>query len=95
MIFTADPDNIRAILATQFGDYGKGDPFHEDWKDFLGDSIFTTDGDQWSESRSLLRPLFIKTRVRDFEIFERQTQKLINLIGTQGQQVDISQLFYR
>lgn len=95
MIFTADPDNIRAILATQFGDYGKGDPFHEDWKDFLGDSIFTTDGEQWSESRSLLRPLFIKTRVRDFEIFERQTQKLINLIGTQGQQVDISQLFYR
>ena len=29
MIWTADPENIRAILATQFGDYGKGEPFHE------------------------------------------------------------------
>ena len=28
MIFTADPDNIRAVLAAQFGDYGKGEPFH-------------------------------------------------------------------
>ena len=95
MIFTADPDNLRAVLATQFGDYGKGEPFHEDWKDFLGDSIFTTDGPQWSESRNLLRPLFIKNRVRDFEIFERHTQKLIGLIGAKGQLVDISELFFR
>lgn len=95
MIFTADPDNIRAVLATQFGDYGKGEPFHEDWKDFLGDSIFTTDGQQWSESRNLLRPLFMKQRVRDFEIFERHTQKLIGLIGAKGQLIDISELFYR
>ena len=29
MVFTADPENIRALLATQFGDYGKGEPFHE------------------------------------------------------------------
>jgi hypothetical protein len=27
-VFTADPENIKAILATQFGDYGKGEPFH-------------------------------------------------------------------
>ena len=29
MVFTADPDNIRAVLAAQFGDYGKGEPFHQ------------------------------------------------------------------
>ena len=51
VIFTADPDNIKAILATQFGDYGKGEPFHRDWQDFLGDSIFTTDLEQWHDSR--------------------------------------------
>lgn len=95
MIFTADADNIRAILATQFGDYGKGEPFHEDWKDFLGDSIFTTDGQQWSESRNLLRPLFIKNRVKDFEIFERHSQKLIGMMGGKGESVDVADLFYR
>jgi len=95
MILTADPENIKAVLATQFGDYGKGEPFHRDWKDFLGDGIFTTDGQQWSESRNLLRPLFVKTRVRDFDVFERHTAKLISLIGGQGQEVDISDYFYR
>jgi hypothetical protein len=31
IVFTADPENIKAILATQFGDYGKGDPFHREY----------------------------------------------------------------
>ena len=39
IIFTADPENIKAILATQFGDFGKGEPFHREWSEFLGDSI--------------------------------------------------------
>ncbi|CAF9907115.1 MAG: hypothetical protein HETSPECPRED_007043 [Heterodermia speciosa] len=90
MIFTADPDNIRAVLAAQFGDYGKGEPFHRGWKEFLGDSIFTTDGQQWSESRNLLRPLFMKTRVRDFEVFERHTDKLMSLIEGKGEEVNLS-----
>ncbi len=94
-IFTADPENIKAILATQFQDYGKGKHFHEDWKEFLGDSIFTTDDKKWQNSRSLLRPQFIKTRVSDLEVFERHVSKLITLIGGQGQEIDISGLFYR
>ena len=95
MVFTAHPENIKAVLATQFADYGKGEPFHKDWKDFLGDGIFTTDGQQWSESRSLLRPLFIKTRVRDFDIFEKHTAKLMGMVGGKGEEVDVSDLFYR
>ena len=35
--FTTDPENIKAILATQFEDYGKGKPFNEVWHEFLGD----------------------------------------------------------
>lgn len=38
VIFTADVENIKAILTTQFPDYGKGETFHREWKDFLGDS---------------------------------------------------------
>ncbi|MCJ1469479.1 hypothetical protein MMC07_008112 [Pseudocyphellaria aurata] len=94
-IFTADPENIKAILATQFQDYGKGRPFHEDWKDFLGDSIFTTDGEQWHNSRSLIRPQFIKARVCDLDIFEKHVRRLIVLMGGQGQEVDVAALFYR
>ncbi|KAK4697808.1 hypothetical protein P7C71_g316, partial [Lecanoromycetidae sp. Uapishka_2] len=94
-IFTADPENIKAILATQFQDYGKGEPFHKDWNDFLGDSIFTTDGEQWHNSRQLIRPQFVKNRVQDLDIFEKHVQHLLSKISGTGEEVNISALFYR
>ena len=94
-IFTADPDNIKAVLATQFSDYGKGEPFHEEWKDFLGDSIFTTDGEQWHNSRQLIRPQFVKSRVSDLDIFEKHVVRLLSKIGGNGEEIDIAALFYR
>ena len=39
VILTADPENIKAILATQFKDYGKGEQFRLDFHDFLGDGM--------------------------------------------------------
>ena len=103
LVFTVDPENIKAILATQFTDYGKGKPFHEEWKDFLGDSIFTTDLDQWHASRQLIRPQFIKDRVSDLDVFETHVQVLMEQItkagkrwdGSQGGELDVSDLFFR
>jgi cytochrome P450 len=94
-VFTIDPENVKALLAAQFSDYGKSEIFHADWKDFLGDSIFTTDGELWHSSRQLIRPQFIKDRVSDLAIFERHVQILIGLIPKDGQEVDISDLFFR
>ncbi|KAK1775463.1 hypothetical protein QBC45DRAFT_396071 [Copromyces sp. CBS 386.78] len=58
-------------------------------------SIFTTDGQLWSESRALIRPMFIKDRVRDLEIFDKWTKTLIDKLPASGQTVDIMDLFYR
>jgi cytochrome P450 len=95
VIFTADPENIKAILTTQFEDYGKGEPFHRDFKAFLGDSIFVTDGEQWSRNRQLIRPMFIRERVADLELFERHVVKLLHLLGGGGRVVDVESLFFR
>jgi hypothetical protein len=40
VILTAEPENIKAILATQFKDYGKGEKFREDWHKFLGNGAY-------------------------------------------------------
>lgn len=40
IIQTADEENIKAILATQFAEFGKGKRFNEEWHDFLGDSMW-------------------------------------------------------
>jgi hypothetical protein len=29
---TLDPENIKALLATQFNDFGKGQEFHDGWE---------------------------------------------------------------
>lgn len=111
VIFTADTDNIKAILAMQFSDYGKGEPFHTEWSDFLGDSIFTTDGPQWHASRQLIRPQFTKDRVSDLYCFESHMKTLFRAIDNggplngedqkvqtgagSGRVLDISELFFR
>ncbi|KAJ5653071.1 hypothetical protein N7490_000074 [Penicillium lividum] len=100
MVLTIDPENTKALLTGQFADFGKGEPFHRDWKEFLGDSIFTTDGELWSRSRQLIRPMFSRDRIVDTEIFEKHVQKLIPLLGGShsphaSRVVDVGSLFFR
>jgi cytochrome P450 len=111
IVSTADPENIKAILATQFNDYGKGEEFHKEWSPFLGDSIFATDGDLWHTSRQLIRPQFIKDRVSDLHCFESHIQTLFKTMANggplngedqvvdpyagNGKVLDISDLFFR
>lgn len=94
VILTAEPENIKAILATQFKDYGKGEQFRKDWHDFLGNGIFTTDSTLWHNSRQLIRPQFVKDRVSDLEIFEEHTQVLISKISD-GQTIDTLDMMMR
>lgn len=94
-LFTDDPEHIKAILTGKFADFGKGEQFHNVWQPFLGDSIFTTDGQQWQDSRNLIRPMFVKNRVSDLHIFERWTQTMMAQFPSSGQTFDIQDLFYR
>ncbi len=84
-------------MATQFQDFGKGPQFRKEWKDFLGLSIFTTDGELWHNSRMLLRPQFIKDRVSDLHTFETHVQVLLPLLagGSDGATVRMDDLLYR
>ncbi|KAI2628979.1 cytochrome P450 [Xylaria nigripes] len=111
IIFTADPENIKAMLATQFPDFGKGELFHREWKEFLGNSIFVTDGEAWHASRQLLRPQFTKERLSDLHTMEAHLQTLfraianggalngpdqvVNIEAGNGKPLEISDLFYR
>ncbi|KAI3323673.1 cytochrome P450 [Xylariaceae sp. AK1471] len=94
-IDTREPAQIKAILAGDFHSFGKGPSFHRIWSPFLGDSIFTTDGKAWHDSRSLIRPMFMTDRVSDLIIFERQVAKMITHIPSSGQTVNIMDLFFR
>jgi hypothetical protein len=62
VLFTIDPENIKAILTSQFNDFGLGHRAKTFWP-LLGDGIFNADGQLWSHARTLLRPQFTKDQV--------------------------------
>ena len=47
---TRDPENVKAMLATNFKDFGIGRRF-KSLGAFLGQGIFTSDGALWEHSR--------------------------------------------
>jgi len=95
IVLTADSENIRSLLAKQFNDFGKGERFHHQWQEFLGDSIFNVDGEQWKQSRSLIRAQFVRERVGDLEVVDRHARTLVDLMRTGGEAVNVVDLFFR
>ncbi|KAI0137386.1 cytochrome P450 [Xylariales sp. AK1849] len=94
-LVTREPEHVKTLLTGKFADFGKGPTFHQLWKPFLGDSIFTTDGKLWHDSRALIRPMFIKDRVSDLDIFERHSRALMGLLPPSGENVELMDLLYR
>lgn len=95
MLITREPIQIKAILATKFDDFGHGYQWHQLWKPFLGDGIFAIDGQQWQASRAMIRPMFVKDRLRDLNIFDRCTKSLLSKLPPSGITIDIKDVFYR
>lgn len=94
VVFTADPENIKAILNTQHDHYGKGKWVNKDWRAVLGYGILTTDGQQWHEGRQMIRSQLSKSRISDLRCIETHTSKLLSVLGS-GRSVDVKNLFFR
>lgn len=97
VIHTSDSENIKAILATQFGDYDLGKTRHALLHTLMGDGIFTLDGSGWAHSRALLRPQFSKERVSHLSSLERSLQQLKHIVKmkvAQKGEVDLQELFF-
>ncbi|WEJ93264.1 hypothetical protein PSN45_000726 [Yamadazyma tenuis] len=95
VILTRDPENIKALLGTQFNDFALGTR-HAHFKPLLGDGIFTLDGQGWKDSRSMLRPQFSREQVAHVRSLEPHIQLLrkhIQKFG--GKEFDIQEYFFK
>lgn len=81
LIMTCEPENMKAILATQFKDFELGKLRHDNWGEVLGDGIFTVDGHQWEHSRAMLKPQFNKNQITDLEDLETHVQNLFSRLS--------------
>ncbi|KAJ5152740.1 uncharacterized protein N7482_009218 [Penicillium canariense] len=93
LLTTIEPENVKAILATQFQDFCLGTR-HEQFYPLLGDGIFTLDGAGWSHARGLLRPQFTRDQVADLSMLDDHISHLINLIPKDRSSFDIQRLFF-
>lgn len=94
VINTSEPENIKAILATNFEDYSLGFRLAA-LGPLLGKGIFTTDSKEWETSRALIRPNFVKAQVSDLSLFEKHIEQLLAHIPKDGSTVDLQDLFFR
>ncbi|KAL5320282.1 hypothetical protein ACEPPN_011083 [Leptodophora sp. 'Broadleaf-Isolate-01'] len=91
---TAEPENVKALLSTQFTDFGVGRRI-DALRAFLGAGIFTTDGKMWEHSRALVRPSFTKSQVSDLATYETHIQILVSKIPKDGTPIDLQLLFFQ
>ncbi|KAL2839576.1 cytochrome P450 [Aspergillus pseudodeflectus] len=79
-IFTCDPANIQALLATKFKDFALGPARRDSLHPLLGTGIFTSDGEVWAHSRALLRPQFTRDQISDLDLEERHLQQALRAL---------------
>jgi len=94
IIMTAEPENIKTILATQFKDFELAPRRKMAFQPVFGHGIFTTDGGEWETSRALLRPSFTRSQVGDLDTYEVHISNLIKRIPKDGSTVDLQPLFF-
>nr|AAL67905.1 cytochrome P450 monooxygenase pc-1 [Phanerodontia chrysosporium] len=74
---TEDAAVIKAVLATDFNNWVKGERFDSYMHSVLGTGVFNADGELWKFHRSMTRPFFARERITDFETFNRHAEEAI------------------
>jgi cytochrome P450 len=60
------PDHIRDVLVTQASAFGKAHTALLRLRDVLGESLLTSDGDDWRRQRRLVQPAFASARLAEY-----------------------------
>ena len=98
-IITNEPENLKALLATQFTDFEIGEQRRGNFFPMFGNGIFTSDGKAWEHSRAMLRPQFARDQVADLEVEEHHVQDLMQHLPTGGSgwtsKVNLGPIFFR
>ncbi|KAL9004848.1 MAG: hypothetical protein Q9188_002367 [Gyalolechia gomerana] len=99
-LFISDPENLRAVFATNFSDYGVESLRLGAFGFMVGKCIFTTDGHFWEHSRSLFRPHFSTGQLGNLDATDKAVQDLLTAIPAQNGQAwteefDLQPLFLR
>lgn len=94
-ILTIEPENIKAVMLTNFKDFAVGTPRRRSFNPVVSNSVLVADGVEWEHSRAFLKPSFSRSQVGDLETLEVHVKHLIDAIPPDGSTMDFAELFFR
>jgi len=93
------PEGVGRLLHDNHRNYSKDVPTFGTLRLFLGNGLFTSDGDFWRRQRRLAQPAFHRRRVAAFgELMTEATEEMLErwqARGTPGQPLDVATEFMR
>ena len=86
------PDHVREVLVNQAGAFGKGHTAFARLGDVLGDSLLTSEGDDWRRQRRLVQPAFAQPRLAEYGevMVDEAARSAEQLASAQGGARDLS-----
>lgn len=95
VLITTEPENMKAILATNFDDWPIGGARKTGLVMTAGPhSIFSVNGKEWQQARALIRPSFTRNQVADLEIQDRHVERFLHRVARDGTVTELQELFY-
>lgn len=98
LFLTRDTENVKAMFATQSGEFDIGPHRAKMFKDLFGLGVMTTRGQAWKHSRALIRPQFARDQIMNIDLLETHVQALIGRFNVLSdgwtEKVDLQPLFY-
>ncbi|KAF5876023.1 putative cytochrome p450 family protein [Botrytis fragariae] len=96
LVATSDPENMQAILATNFTNFELGPSRSQNMFELLGHGIFTADGEAWAHYRQQLKPQFSRDQISDLEAANHHLQILYRALPQKSsEEVDLLPLLLR
>lgn len=96
VIMTRNPENNKALVATQFNDFSIGKVRQGNFLILLGHGIFAAEGDRWKVSRETLRPQFAREQIAHIQMLEPHMMNFAKRVRSlNGQEFDIQSLFHK
>ncbi|KAF7943521.1 hypothetical protein EAE96_011444 [Botrytis aclada] len=91
MIYTAHPDNLRAIYGTSWKEWGTGRA--EAMEPFCGRGFVTRDGEEWRVHRSLFASTLTEANTVNLKLLGDAYEQYIQGLLSNGQTVDLAPIF--
>lgn len=95
IVLTSEPENIKALLSTQFEDWPLKSLRQQVTILTLGPhAIFSVNGPEWQHARAMIRPSFVRNQIADLECTDRHVDNFLAKLPRDEFGFDIEKLLY-